>query len=231
MTPMLFNHLKISTLFLPTLFAISSCVSGSQGVDDNSSEVIGVTPIKPAQIGEDECVNYVQLERNAAYQCELANGETRAMREGERRNTALSKEEIIEVIDKNSETTDECIAEVERKDPKAKGKIVINFEVEPDGKITSAEIVSEKSSFKNDTAAQCLVGKIKNWRFPVLHNDDALEIKFPFEFGEDAALKEIQSAPAGEPADQEQQNTSNNGQSNDPKEIPNKKTIKKTRKM
>jgi hypothetical protein len=192
--------------------------------------VLGVDPVKPAQIGDDECVNYIQLERNAAYQCELANGETRPVREGERRSTPLSKEDIIQIIDKNMEDAEFCIAEAERKDPKAKGKIVINFEVEPDGKISDASVLNEKSSYKNNTASECLIGKIKSWRFPVLHNDDSLEIKFPFAFGEGSALNDSQSMPSGDPSVYGTKNSGDDAQSSSVDEIPNKKTIKKTRK-
>jgi len=230
MKPMVLNCLTFSSLLLTTLLAVSGCVSDPQRAEDNSSVVLGVDPVKPAQIGEDECVNFVQLERNAAYQCELANGETRAMREGERRSTALTKEEIIEIITKNGEDADHCIAEAERKDPNAKGKIVISFEVEPDGQISEAHVVSDKSSYKSDSAAQCLIAKIKQWRFPVLHNDDSLEIKFPFTFGEVEETSELPTPPPLGTGSNENQNTLGNSQPNTLQEIPNKKTIKKTRK-
>lgn len=224
------NSSSLPTFVLTLLLATSACVSNPQETNDNSSEVLGVDPVKPAQIGEDECVNYVQLERNAAYQCELANGETRPMREGERRAVPMTKEEIVEIIDRNADDTDSCIDEAERRDPKAMGKIVINFEVEPNGQISEAEVVSEKSSYKNETAAKCLVSKIKTWRFPVLHNDDALEIKFPFEFGEDSAKNELQASPTTNTEESTKQSPTTELKETSQSEVPNKKTIKKTRK-
>jgi hypothetical protein len=230
MKPMLKNSSPLPTFVLTLSLATSACVSSPQETNDNSSEVLGVAPVKPAQIGEDECVNYVQLERNADYQCELANGETRPMREGERRTAPLTKEEIVEIIDRNADDTDSCIDEAERRDPKAKGKIVINFEVEPNGQISEAHVVSEKSSYKDTTAAKCLVSKVKTWRFPVLHNADALEIKFPFEFGEDSARNELQAEPNTNTEETVSPSPTPESNETSQKEVPNKMTIKKTRK-
>lgn len=225
-----FNALSYSAFVLTCSLSIVGCVSRPQSTEDSSSEVIGVEPVKPAQIGEDECVNYVQLERNAEYRCVLANGENRPMREGERRSAPLSREEIIEIIEGNSEDIDSCILSAERNDPGAKGKILINFEVEPDGKISDASHLSEKSTYKNETVAQCLISKIKSWRFPVLHNEDALEIKFPFTLGSESSTEESKSPTLNGGPTPETQSSAVAPQPNSQSGIPDKKTIKKTRK-
>jgi hypothetical protein len=224
-------RIKWTSIAAAALF-VSGCVSGAKVPDDGSSELIDAPPVQPAQIGEDECVNYVQLKRDAEYLCELSNGETRPMRQGERRSSPLTREEIVEVIERNSEDSDACIGEAVKTDPKAKGKVVIEFEVEPDGKISAVEYLREKSTYKNEKLGQCLTGKIKNWRFPVLHNDDSLEIKFPFTIDDtdlsDGANDTSQTGAQDDPTNTSSRGSS--GQGDAAREVPNKKTIKKTRK-
>lgn len=159
------------------IFVLSACVTSGGKEDD--SEPVNTAPVTPAQISPEECVNYVQLKRDADYLCELADGSTRQLKEGERRTTPLSREEIERVMIANREDTELCFETVLGEEEKAEGKLYISFEIEADGKVANARYNTERSTYKNEKLADCFVQKAKIWRFPVLRTDELLEINYP----------------------------------------------------
>ena len=143
-------------LFLSFGFGVSACISLGSGDQDESSGVIGATAVQPAQISPDECVSYTQLKRDTEYLCELADGSTRPLKSGERRTTPLSKNEIAQVMQNNSEDSESCLQAARDADPKAQGKIYIKFEIESDGRVSETTYQKDKSTFRSDTLARCL---------------------------------------------------------------------------
>lgn len=175
--------------------ALSACVTS--GGKEGESEPVNTAPVTPAQISPEECVNYVQLKRDADYLCELADGSTRQLKEGERRTTPLSREEIERVMIANREDTELCFETILAKEEKAEGKLYISFEIEADGKVANARYNTERSTYKNEKLADCFVQKAKSWRFPVLRTDELLEINYPLvnSINPDASASQ-QAAPA-----------------------------------
>lgn len=167
-------------LLVSCAFLSSGCISFGSGDAEEDSGVIGNSSVKPAQISPDECINYVQLKRDADYHCELADGSTRALKPGERRSTPLSRDEIAQVVRNNSEDAEMCLQAARENDPRADGKIYIKFDIEAEGRVSEVSYQKEKSTYKSDSLARCLEEKIKKWRFPVLRTDETLEISYPF---------------------------------------------------
>jgi len=177
------------------IFALAACVTS--GSKEGEEEPVNTAPVTPAQISPEECVNYVQLKRDADYLCELADGSTRHLKDGERRTTPLSREEIERVMIANREDTELCFETVLANNEKAEGKLYISFEIEADGKVANARYNTERSTYKNEKLADCFVQKAKSWRFPVLRTDELLEINYPLvnSINPDASASE-QAAPA-----------------------------------
>jgi len=169
--------ISLGSVFL--MLATVGCVTSNTHKEEES-EPVSLSPVKPAHIAPEECVNYVQLKADADYLCEMADGNTRPLKPGERRSQPLSREEIADVISSNSEDSDACLSAARRADSKAEGKTVIKFEIASGGKVTSASYVKERSTYKNEKLATCLIEKIKLWRFPVLQSDEPIEISYPF---------------------------------------------------
>lgn len=169
-----------SLLVLSSFLGATSCLSFGADEPDENTGVIGTSAVQPAQFAPDECTRYLQLKRDAEYLCELADGSTRPLKQGERRTTPLSKIEIAQVMQSNSEDSEACLQAAREADPKAHGKIYLKFEIESDGRIAEVAYQKDKSTYKNDTLGKCLESKIKSWKFPVLRNDESLEISYPF---------------------------------------------------
>jgi hypothetical protein len=166
--------------FIGCALALAGCVSAGVEQQDENSGTVGTSAVKPAQISPDECVNYVQLKRDADYLCELADGTTRALKPGERRSSPLSREEIAQVFLNYGDDSEACLQEAQAKDPKADGKVYIKFEIEAGGRVSSAMYLQERSTYKSEALGKCLSQKVKNWRFPVLSSEETLEISYPF---------------------------------------------------
>jgi len=157
----------------------SGCVS--DGLNENEgTATIDAPAVKPAQINPEECLNYVQLKREAEYLCELADGTTRPLKATERRTTPLNRDEISQVFSRNREDTESCILSVVGADSQVEGKVYVRFEIELDGKVSSAKYVADRSTYKNEKLGKCLAEKIKTWRFPILPGEETVEITYPF---------------------------------------------------
>lgn len=167
-------------LMLNMSLALVGCTTTATEQTDADSGTIGGAAVSPAQIGPDECVNYVQEKRDSDFLCELADGSTRALKPGERRSNPLSRDEIARVVSRNSEDTEVCLQSARQADSKADGKTYVRFEIGAEGRVTKAEYLKERSTYKNETLGKCLADKVKAWRFPVLRSDETLEINYPF---------------------------------------------------
>lgn len=79
-----------------------------------------------------------------------------------------------------------CYDDAIKKDSKlGKGKIVIDFDVDDTGKVTSAKINEKKTTLKSRDVQQCLVGKFKSWTFPASPKGTIAAVSYPFVFQRD----------------------------------------------
>ncbi|MEY4065135.1 MAG: hypothetical protein RIR26_1343 [Pseudomonadota bacterium] len=188
--------LNLNLLLMCLGLIASGCTSTPSEPTDADSGTVGSAAVSPAQIGPDECVNYVQEKRDSDFVCELADGTTRPLKQGERRSNPLSRDEIARVVARNSEDTEMCLQAARQSDPKADGKTYIHFEIGAEGRVAKAEYLKERSTYKNETLGKCLADKVKAWRFPVLRSDETLEINYPFVL----VNPELNSSQAEQPA-------------------------------
>lgn len=197
----------LNSLILLVSVSATGCVStpaqkeGEVDPANAAPEPVSATPVAPAQISPEECVGYVQLERNADYQCELANGSTRPLAKGERRSTPLTREEIEGVIRRNKDETQSCFESFLPKDSKVEGKIYISFDIDSEGKVSSSQYNVGKSTYKDAKLGKCLAEKAQKWRFPVLRTDETLQINYPFQLiSAEPLAPQGDSSPAQSPA-------------------------------
>lgn len=61
-----------------------------------------------------------------------------------------------------------------------KGKVVLAWTIKPDGSVDKARI--DQSEIKSPELENCLVERLKTWRFPPPGDDQFVEIRFPFHF-------------------------------------------------
>ncbi len=76
----------------------------------------------------------------------------------------LSAAAISKVIRRRQKSIQSCFEAELRRNPKLKGKVTFEIVIARTGKVKKAKVI--RSSLKNSSAENCMVGKIKAWRFP-----------------------------------------------------------------
>jgi hypothetical protein len=166
--------------YCATLLTLTSACM-TTGSKEGDAEPVNSEKVAPVQVAPEECVSYVQLKRDADFMCELPDGSTRPLKQGERRSNPMSREEIEKVIRSHSEDTFSCFESHLSKGTKAEGKLYISFDIESEGKVSNVRYNSERSTYKNEKLGACLAEKAKKWRFPVLYTEETLQINYPFQ--------------------------------------------------
>jgi hypothetical protein len=93
----------------------------------------------------------------------------------------LSKSTIGAVVQKNAADGRFCYEQALKKSPGTKGKVVMTWEVGPDGKVTSAGVKSNQGL--DASVGECLAQKIKLWKFPESETGTPTVVAgFPFNF-------------------------------------------------
>jgi len=86
---------------------------------------------------------------------------------------------IAKVIRKQMTSIQDCYNEELKRDPSLKGKVEIELTIGEDGRIEDALVVS--NSMGNETVANCILRKLKGWRFPE-PDDGSVTVVFPIIF-------------------------------------------------
>jgi hypothetical protein len=99
-------------------------------------------------------------------------------------NLALAdgfREEVRTVIKKSLPEITQCYTQALQKDSTLKGKVVLNWDINDQGK---AEKVEAKSTdLKNDETLECIKSKVAKQRFPAAPKGEIANVGYPFQFG------------------------------------------------
>ncbi|MEE4312765.1 MAG: AgmX/PglI C-terminal domain-containing protein [candidate division KSB1 bacterium] len=92
-------------------------------------------------------------------------------------------EDVVRVVQSHKLALQDCYKQVLRDDPTIRGKIIIRFTIDPEGRVIDAEMVS--SSLNSPEMEGCIINRIKNWRdFPLCHPSAGnMTYKQVFNFG------------------------------------------------
>lgn len=101
---------------------------------------------------------------------------------GEEFNGKLQKQVIQRVIRRHVAAVRFCYQRALAKDPKLAGKAVVRFVIDPDGKVSAAEI--RDSSLKAPEVEGCILKRVRSWRFPQPEGG-AVRVAYPFVFKAD----------------------------------------------
>ena len=91
----------------------------------------------------------------------------------------LSKEEIQKVINKHIGEIQYCYEKQLRTQPGLSGRVVLDWTVNLQGKVTVVKIA--QSTLASSEATNCMMQKLKSWKFPNPRGG-AVSIVFPFVF-------------------------------------------------
>jgi hypothetical protein len=87
---------------------------------------------------------------------------------------------IAKLVKENRKPVRDCMDKVKKQLPDLKGDLVIHFFIDPEGKVSKAELNVEKSSLKNPEVAQCAIDTIKGIKFPPSSRQMQSEVNYPY---------------------------------------------------
>lgn len=89
-------------------------------------------------------------------------------------------EMIAKLVKDNRQPVRDCMDKVKKQLPDLKGDLVIHFIVDPEGKVSKAELNVERSTLKNPEVAECAIKTIKGIKFPASSRQMQSEVNYPY---------------------------------------------------
>jgi TonB family protein len=114
-----------------------------------------------------------------AGEAEAKNGKTA---EGNAKTETRTMDVIAQIVKDNRQPVRDCMDKVQKQLPDLAGTMVIHFVVDPDGKVTKAELNLERSTVKNAEVSECAVKVILGLKFPPSSRAMKSEVNYPYDF-------------------------------------------------
>jgi hypothetical protein len=91
----------------------------------------------------------------------------------------LSNGDVLEVMKQHIEEFKACNKEQKKRDASVQGKMVVNFTIQTDGKVSTIGLDAKTAEFKGTFVADCISQTIKRIRFPAFGGGPK-SVPFPF---------------------------------------------------
>ncbi|MFL5319527.1 MAG: AgmX/PglI C-terminal domain-containing protein [Myxococcaceae bacterium] len=92
----------------------------------------------------------------------------------------LSKEVIAKEIRKHQSEIRYCYETALQHSPELAGKVAVLFTIDPAGDISDADLA--ETTLNNESAEQCMLSKIRRWKFPAPEGGGVVTVTFPWVF-------------------------------------------------
>lgn len=92
----------------------------------------------------------------------------------------LTPEQVRAVVERNRSAVQWCFEKELQKNPKLNGKVVVFWQIEPPGSVSSSRIKS--STIGSADVEDCLSRQVRKWQFPSASNGQITKVFFPFVF-------------------------------------------------
>jgi len=92
----------------------------------------------------------------------------------------LTKEEVAKVIHSHMNEIRYCYESAILADPSLAGKVLVDFKIGAQGSVGTA--AAAENTMNNTQVGGCLVGKLKNWKFPQPRGGVQVAVSYPFIF-------------------------------------------------
>jgi hypothetical protein len=89
-------------------------------------------------------------------------------------------EVIAKLVKDNRQPVRDCMDKVKKQLPDLKGDMVINFVIDPEGKVKKAELNVERSTLKNPDVSKCAIDTIKGIKFPPSSRGMDTTVNYPY---------------------------------------------------
>jgi len=93
-----------------------------------------------------------------------------------------SMDVIAQLVKANRQPVRDCMDKVQKQLPDLAGLMVIHFVIDPEGKVTKAELNVERSTMKNPEVSDCAVKVITGLKFPPSSRSMKSEVNYPYDF-------------------------------------------------
>ncbi|OFZ31032.1 MAG: hypothetical protein A2622_00045 [Bdellovibrionales bacterium RIFCSPHIGHO2_01_FULL_40_29] len=91
--------------------------------------------------------------------------------------SSTQKDEFRNVVRNNLKEFRTCIQNTKSAESY---KVVIDFTIDDNGAVLSANIDQIKSKINNEELYQCMIDKLKSWKFPKAPKGKTISVKYPF---------------------------------------------------
>lgn len=92
--------------------------------------------------------------------------------------SGLDKDQIAAVVNRNMGQVRFCYEEGLRDDASLNGRVAVNFVIGGNGMVKTAQVAT--STLKAKAVEDCIVMRVKSWKFPVPDGGVDVEVTFPF---------------------------------------------------
>lgn len=90
----------------------------------------------------------------------------------------LDREQIAEVIRRHIGQVRYCYEKGLQSSPKLSGRVSVKFKIAPSGRVSVASV--SRSSLRNSRVENCIVRRLKGWRFPKPRGGVVVKVNYPF---------------------------------------------------
>jgi TonB family protein len=108
--------------------------------------------------------------------------DTEGAKVGAPRDTSRDLSEIAALVKQHRQPVRQCYEEAAKKQPGLQGTMVIHFEVDPEGNVSSARLAEERSQVKVPELVNCAINVIKSIKFPASAKGMISEVNYPYTF-------------------------------------------------
>jgi len=102
--------------------------------------------------------------------------------EGSGKIETRTMEVVAQVVQENRKPVRECFDKAKKDLPDLKGTMVINFILDPEGKVKKAEFNQERSDLKSPAVVDCAIKVIQGIKFPPSSRGMDTTVNYPFKF-------------------------------------------------
>jgi TonB family protein len=102
--------------------------------------------------------------------------------DGSGKTETRTMEVVAQVVQENRKPVRECFDKAKKDLPDLKGTMVINFVLDPDGKVKKAEFNQERSDLKSPAVVDCAIKVIQGIKFPPSSRGMDTTVNYPFKF-------------------------------------------------
>jgi Ca-activated chloride channel family protein len=94
----------------------------------------------------------------------------------------INKEEVRRTVRNHIEEVSTCYQATLERNSKIEGKLVVQWQINKEGKATNFAPVKESSTITDARLIQCINDAFATWQFPVPPDNTLAEIRYPFSF-------------------------------------------------